>query len=241
MRSAQPCLLFCTGTADFLGPWCRTLSLFLLLFFFLVCIFSPSLKALKHFLDLDLHPLFAIFPESMLAIHSIYTEMYRTLLCVSPRPWGECGPEQYWAPGWRTSINERLWWHSCCNPLEQPCIPYTFVSFYNRKGNCPSIWVEKEGFSLRGTLKWFSQARTRRGCNGGQVCPQYWVSVIRPWPPLIAPPSPPPWYPHHATLTGFQHHQMLSSILSELFIWFFIYHILAPGVTGILKRTKVWK
>lgn len=159
-------------------------------FFFLVCIFSPSLKALKHFLDLDLNPLFAIFPESMLAIHSIYTEMYRTLPCVSPRPWWECGPEQYWAPGWLTSINERLWWHSCCNPLKQPCIPYTFVSFYNRKGNCPSIWVEKEGFSLRGTLKWFSEARTRRGCNGGQVCPQYWVSVIRPWPPLIAPPPP---------------------------------------------------
>lgn len=190
MRSAKPCLLFCTGTADFLGPWCRTLSLFLLLFFFLVCIFSPSLKALKHFLDLDLNPLFAIFPESMLATHSIYTEMYRTLTCVSPRPWWECGPEQYWAPGWLTSINERLWWHSCCNPLKQPCIPYTFVSFYNCKGNCPSIWVEKEGFSLRGTLKWFSEARTRRGCNGGQVCPQYWVSVIRPWPPLIAPPPP---------------------------------------------------
>lgn len=153
--------------------------------------------------------------------------------------------KQYWAPGWLTSINERLWWHSCCSPLEQPCIRYTFVSFYNRKGNWPSIWVEKEGFSLRETLKWFSQARTRRGCNGGQVCP----SVLRVCHLALAPSDstrhprtpPPPWYLHHATLTGFQHHRMLSSILSELFIWFFIHHILAPGVTGILKRTKVWK
>ena len=58
MRSAKPCLLFCTGTADFLGPWCRTLSLFLLVFFFFLGLyFQPVAESSQAFFGSGFTPL----------------------------------------------------------------------------------------------------------------------------------------------------------------------------------------
>lgn len=68
--------LFWTLKRTLFGPWYRILHLFLL-HFFLVCIFSPSLKGLRIFLDSDLHSSSAVFPDFMLAIHPIHIKIYR--------------------------------------------------------------------------------------------------------------------------------------------------------------------
>lgn len=149
----------------FFGPLMQNIIPSLLLFF-MVLIFSPSLKALKHFLDPVLH-IFAIFPESMLAIHSIYNEMYRTL----PGPKWECGPSSTEPQGDSHLLM------SACDGIHAAVPPSSLAfgthlsAFTIRKGNWPSIWVEKEGLVLRNTQVIFPGQDQACGCNVGPSLP----------------------------------------------------------------------
>lgn len=108
MRPAKPGLLFLCLNSWIKGPSCRILHLFC--YSFLGLYIHPTMKGSLDFFGSWPTSFFAMFPEWMLVVHSRHSEIYRRVHPY-PRPWWKCWPEQYWAPGHVTSIQEPLWWH----------------------------------------------------------------------------------------------------------------------------------
>ena len=101
---------------------------------FVPCKFSWSPYSSHHgslsmFWDPDLHPLFGIFPQCMLIVHSIHNKVYRvhifTQALMQTFTWAVLSPRKV------TSIKEHLWWPSCYNPLKESCIQYTLATSNN--------------------------------------------------------------------------------------------------------------